>query len=129
MNVDDRAKNHEFMWMTIHLHPRSCRFIHIKIFSGSDRIPHGWDQITADLVGLALRCEPSELARIAARTECTPYLCNHQKPTMNPQRFSIVRDNPRYSGLSRLIGGDAARASALFRDKPRYSALSRAIPR
>jgi len=30
----------------------------------------------------------------------------------------VVRDIPPYSGLSRLIGGDAARASALFRDKP-----------
>jgi len=41
-----------------------------------------------------------------------------QHSTMNPQRFSIVRLIPPYSGLSRLIGGDAARASALFRDKP-----------
>jgi hypothetical protein len=29
MNVDDRAKNREFMWMTIHLHPRSSTFVQV----------------------------------------------------------------------------------------------------
>jgi hypothetical protein len=50
-----------------------------------------------------------------------------QHSTMNPQRFSIVRAIPPYSGLSRLIGAMPPGRPPLFRDKPRYSALSRAI--
>ena len=40
----------------------------------------------------------------------------------------IVRAKPGYSALFRLIGGDAARASALFRDKSGYSGINRLIP-
>ena len=38
MNVDGVAEKGEFMWVKIHLHPRSCRFIHVyphkKFISG-----------------------------------------------------------------------------------------------
>jgi hypothetical protein len=30
MNVDDRAKNHEFMWMKIHIQPPSSTFVQIN---------------------------------------------------------------------------------------------------
>jgi hypothetical protein len=125
-NVDGQGRRGEFSSTYIHIHPRSSTFMHVHAHK---KISEALNETRISRMNTDLQIGFQRRGAKVPRRRGNSFFATYASWRLCVKSERAVRDKPRYSALFRLIGGDAARASALFRDKPRYSALSRAIPR
>jgi hypothetical protein len=98
MNVDDRAKNREFMWMVIHVHPHTSTFMHFHadknyFNSVNNESTEGFDSRVQGCVPARVWCPGF------SRSGLFPALRWHAN-ARTPYRFQLI---PAYSSLFQRI--------------------------